>query len=137
MPVSSARSWISLAGDVCVEVVEERCVVELGVEVRQRPVTCPTVWAVGIEALDDVIEGRGAVFERESQVEQVTPLTALEQGANLGGGEFLDGKRWHCGVAAEPGAVDGVASGHRRPRWRSLECVHLDLDLQPTAVDER
>jgi hypothetical protein len=46
---------IGLAGDECVEVVEERCVVELGVEVRQRPVTCPAIWPVRLEALDDII----------------------------------------------------------------------------------
>jgi len=68
MPTNSGTP-VGLAGDKCIEVMEERRVVELGVEVRQGPVACPAVWSIWPEAFDDALERGSTVFESEPEVE--------------------------------------------------------------------
>jgi len=64
----SVAVFCGLAGDECVEVIEERRVVELGVEVRQCAVASPAIWPVGLETADHFIESRRAMFECEPQI---------------------------------------------------------------------
>ena len=67
--------------------------------------------------------------EAVMQVEEVPVLAPLQQGAQLGGEQFLPRKGQDVGGATEPGILD--TEGYRDDRVVRLDLVGIDFDLEP------
>jgi hypothetical protein len=119
-----------------IQVGSEAGVTDLFLEVRLELSTrdcCPGRTQIVAEGLDDPRAIWAQSRHPEPQIKKVSPLSALEESAELGPEDLGCFEGEDIGAAAEPGIVDAVRQPD--PIRPGVDLAGVDLDLHPDAAD--